>query len=54
MRRIGILCLFAGTLMLGGCSFGQQERGETVGGSNIIIEKNTEEDMEEGPTAPSL
>ena len=54
MRKIGILCLFAGTLMLGGCSFGQQERGETVGGSNIIIEKNTEEDMEEGPTAPSL
>ncbi len=54
MRRIGILCLVTGALMLGGCSLGGQERGDTVAGSDIIIEKHTEEDIEEGPTAPSL
>ncbi len=54
MRRIGILCLCTGALMLGGCSLVQQNQGEPAAGSDIIIEKNTEEDVEEGPTAPNL
>ena len=37
MRRIGILCLVTGALMLGGCSLGGQERGDTVAGAGIFF-----------------
>lgn len=54
MRKIGMLCLCTGALMLGGCSLVGQDREAPVAGSDIIIEKDTEKDMEEGPTAPDL
>jgi len=41
-----------GALVFGGCSLVQQNREEPAAGSDIIIEKDTEGDKEEGPTAP--
>lgn len=54
MKKRGILCLCAGVLILGGCSLWKEEPAKPVTGPDIIIEKGTEEDREEGPTAPDL
>ncbi|MCI9147013.1 MAG: metallophosphoesterase [Hungatella sp.] len=54
MKKTKLLCLCVGMLALGGCSRLQGQQGEPVAGSDIIIERDTEEDREEGPTAPDL
>ncbi len=48
------LWLYAGIMILSGCSYLESDQGEHVAGSDIIIEKDTEEEIEQGPTAPSL
>lgn len=54
MKRTKVLCLCAGMAMaLGGCSGARQDQGEAVG-SGIMIERDEDGEMEEGPAAPEL
>lgn len=52
MRRGGILWLLAGILLLGGCSYINSDQDEAAAGSDIMIERETQIETEEGPTMP--
>lgn len=54
MKRILMVWLGAGALMLGGCSYLSPDHGDAAVGTDIIIERNTEVETEEGPTSPWL
>ncbi|MCI8837740.1 MAG: metallophosphoesterase [Hungatella sp.] len=54
MKKAGIICLCAGLLTVSGCSYLHKDQGSPVAGTDIIIERDTEDDTEAGPTAPDL
>lgn len=55
MKKGWVPWLCAGMLVLGGCSFLQpEEERPVVAGPDITIERRTEAETEEGPTAPQL
>lgn len=51
---LGISGLCAGLVFLSGCSYLNGGRSDPAAGSDIIIEKHTEIETEEGPTLPPL